>query len=577
MKNQKIIEKYIMDKSKKTSEVMKIVFSFFSLSFYYIFSISVIRHLVFMKDWFLLRLICMGFFIVPFIIISMVFIKTLRDLFQKRSGAIFKTKVIGITSFVFIIAFGLITDSYNKSLKKNDSNNIALYGYKEISEIIGETLKMGKNNGIWELKDLTEYLISLSGVDYIEITNRDGNLLIRRYKNIDKTANLYDKTLTDKKLIVINNVGIRLNNSNSTKKIVDLEFKIKFINDDETYYLNIGFRPVRQIKGSDFNDFNSNEMFGAIFYIFSLLVLYLFSIISVYFITKDFSHNLNLINGYMQKISKGNIDNIPFNEENIDITDCITSFNKMLTDLKYQKKNIIEKERKSVWDEASKRISHELRNPLTPIRLTAERLLLKYGKNDFESIMKKSVQTILTQVDIIEGKISDFSEFSTLPGINMLPGSISTVLKQSLDKIVHDNKENFLLYLENENVKILRDPYSLEFVFSNVIEICLKERSSEGKIAIYDSIINSEEKKELVINFICNGYTQNINETQNEYNENRFSNYKYIISVIKKIIEDHSGGFKISGDMTGCGIAIYFPILNEETDNVNYDTTEKIL
>ena len=51
---------------------------------------------------------------------------------------------------------------------------------------------------------------------------------------------------------------------------------------------------------------------------------------------------------------------------------------------------------------SEQKLSHDLKNPLTPIRLASERVLLKYGKNDFEEVVRQSIQTILSEVNIIE-------------------------------------------------------------------------------------------------------------------------------------------------------------------------------
>lgn len=96
---------------------------------------------------------------------------------------------------------------------------------------------------------------------------------------------------------------------------------------------------------------------------------------------------------------------------------------------------IIMAQRALAWQEVAKRIAHEIKNPLTPIRLSAERLLKKWNDkaDDFESVLKRSTKTIVHEVNSLRSLVDEFSRFGKMPKINLEPINIKTIIKEVTD------------------------------------------------------------------------------------------------------------------------------------------------
>jgi len=92
-------------------------------------------------------------------------------------------------------------------------------------------------------------------------------------------------------------------------------------------------------------------------------------------------------------------------------------------------------ERIAAWREAAKRIAHEIKNPLTPVRLSAERLQRKYGdkiEEGSDSVFHECTRTIISQVDVLKNLVNEFSRFARLPVTNPSPNNLNMVVEESV-------------------------------------------------------------------------------------------------------------------------------------------------
>ncbi len=93
---------------------------------------------------------------------------------------------------------------------------------------------------------------------------------------------------------------------------------------------------------------------------------------------------------------------------------------------------IIMAQRALAWQEVAKRIAHEIKNPLTPIRLSAERLLKKWNdrSDDFDNVLRRSTKTIVHEVNSLRSLVDEFSRFGKMPKINLEPADIRSVINE---------------------------------------------------------------------------------------------------------------------------------------------------
>lgn len=141
---------------------------------------------------------------------------------------------------------------------------------------------------------------------------------------------------------------------------------------------------------------------------------------------------------------------------------------------------VIKAQRALAWQEVAKRITHEIKNPLTPIKLSTERVLKKWDEksSDFGEVLRKSTGTIVKQVDSLIGMVNEFSRFGKMPKINLEPANINSIIEEVVE-----------LY---SNIKELEISKSLE----NLPEIDLdREQFKRALINLIDNAIQAKTKR----------------------------------------------------------------------------------
>ncbi len=150
-------------------------------------------------------------------------------------------------------------------------------------------------------------------------------------------------------------------------------------------------------------------------------------------------------------------------------------------------------QRMVAWREVARRIAHEVKNPLTPIKLSAQRLKRKYGKQINDDIFTGCADTIVEHVDLIRNLVNQFSTFAKFPDTNFSSGRIDNIIletialyKEGLEKV--DIKTRF-----GENIPTLKlDHQHMKQAFINLIDNAVAAMNKDGTIVIdlsFDSIL----------------------------------------------------------------------------------------
>lgn len=113
-----------------------------------------------------------------------------------------------------------------------------------------------------------------------------------------------------------------------------------------------------------------------------------------------------------------------------ELASLVESFNAMVAELDGSRRKLIAAERITAWQEIARRLAHEIRNPLTPIKLSAQRILKKHGEgaDDFDSALFSSVAAIIREVEGLERLLAEFGEFARLPEPNIEPVRLRELL-----------------------------------------------------------------------------------------------------------------------------------------------------
>ena len=298
--------------------------------------------------------------------------------------------------------------------------------------------------------------------------------------------------------------------------------------------------------------------FAIIYIIIVSLLLFISISIAIRFSSRFFRSINNLILA-STSIGEGNLDTkVPEVKTDKDLEILNKNFNQMIERLKNQQDKLIINERHEAWGNLARKMAHEIKNPLTPIQLTIDRLKNKYSNQledtDQESF-KDNLKIINNQIKQIEKLVNEFSDFARMP------------------KPIFQN--NDLLELLNDNIKLLNE-------LDNSIHISLKKNI--GKIIfnsdkeqlsrvffnlIKNSIESIHQKSEKVPNFVKNIAIE-VNDNDNHISliiEDTGIGFKNLSANIKDILNPY---FTTKKNGTGLGLSIVNKIINDHNGTIDF-------
>jgi two-component system nitrogen regulation sensor histidine kinase NtrY len=215
---------------------------------------------------------------------------------------------------------------------------------------------------------------------------------------------------------------------------------------------------------------------------------------------------------------------------------------------------LVAAQRTSAWADVARRIAHEIKNPLTPIQLSAERLRRKYGKliNDEDGVFQQCTDTIVRQVDDIRRMVDEFSRFARMPKPVIAADDVADTVRQSA----------FLLRVGNADididVEIAEDPMPARFdrrllsqALTNIIKNAAEAISAvppqelgKGSICVYAA----RDGGNIVIDVVDNGIglpKENRNRLLEPYVTTREKGTGLGLAIVGRIVEDHGGTIEL--------------------------------
>ncbi len=224
--------------------------------------------------------------------------------------------------------------------------------------------------------------------------------------------------------------------------------------------------------------------------------------------------------------------------------------------------DVSEAQRHQAWSEVARRLAHEIKNPLTPIQLSAERvesrLKDKLSVEDLQ-MLQRSTQTIVNQVESLKIMVNEFADYARTPKLKKEDTDINEFIQEILDLY-----ESSKVRIKYDNIKgsliVSLDKNKLRQVFINLIENSIDALESTKKPLIYISVI--KRMKTLIFKISDNGPgvpSELINRVFEPYVTSKTKGTGLGLAIVYKIIDEHNGDIKILNDKKG-GTLVTFKI-----------------
>ncbi len=433
------------------------------------------------------------------------------------------------------------------------------------------------NNNVDEYKRFLNTQKIIRDVDEIHIIDVNKKLLFTTINNIQSFVPPVDKALNlvledDRPLKIINapeNISaaiIRLQNFDDKFLYV-----VKYLDKEISKYLTESQEAINFYYTVEEKSTGIKISFAIIYIIVVSVLLFVSISIAIRFSSRFFRSINNLIYA-SSSIGEGNFDaKVPEVKTDKDLEILNKNFNLMIDRLKTQQEKLIINERHEAWGSLARKLAHEIRNPLTPIQLTIDRLREKYSnllkEKDSENF-NDNLKIINNQIKQIGNLVNEFSDFARMPKPTLRKNNLVNLLKENV-KLLKELDNSIVIDLSYNSEKIIlnSDKEQISRVFLNLIKNSIEsiqqkaenESNYNKKITIELTEKNDHINLVIVDNGIGFGkFSKNIKDILNPYFTTKKNGTGLGLSIVNKIINDHNGKIDFVPRNDGAKIKINF-------------------
>tara|TARA_B100002003_G_scaffold215844_1_gene214966 strand:+ start:875 stop:2650 length:1776 start_codon:yes stop_codon:yes gene_type:complete len=448
------------------------------------------------------------------------------------------------------------------------------------SDIILVAFDLNKNHSLYLNSDKTNFQRFLNtqrlirNLDQIHLIDNKKNVIISssntQYLPVEDRA--LEMVLNDDRPLKIINTY-----ENKSAAIIKLSsypntflYVVKFLEEEISNYLIESEEAINFYYTVEEKRTGIKISFILIYLIIVTLLLFLSITIAIKFSSRFFRSINNLILA-SSNIGKGNLDTkVPEIKTDIELETLNKNFNSMIDRLKFQQEKLLLTERHEAWENVARKLAHEIKNPLTPIQLTIDRLKTKYEKsidaNEKENF-KNYLKTIIKQIKQIESLVNEFSDFARMPKPILQNCNIIEIIENNIS-LLREFDENISIKLNYKNYELFLkcDADQISRVFLNLIKNSIESiQEKSQKNGEFTKIIDIEiiNKNDYITTNITDNGTgfskENIKNIIKPYFTTKREGSGLGLSIVNKIINDHNGSIKFNSNNNGAKVEITLP------------------
>ena len=265
---------------------------------------------------------------------------------------------------------------------------------------------------------------------HLSIYDLEGRLLRSSiesaFEKTDKTP-LSDEILTE----LANNSSNRILKVRSENNI-SYQSSYSYITDSK--FKRIGILQLQFSQDNSEVEYELNEFLVRLSVVY--LLMFAIAIALAYFLSSYITRSIKNISDKMKetRLNKRN-EKIILNSASVEIDTLVASYNSMIDELEESAVKLAQSEREQAWREMAKQVAHEIKNPLTPMRLSVQSFERKFDVSDpkIKEKLAEYSQTLIQQIDVMSSIASAFSDFAKMPSQNREELNVVSVVKLAID------------------------------------------------------------------------------------------------------------------------------------------------
>ena len=357
-------------------------------------------------------------------------------------------------------------------------------------------------------------------------------------------------------------------------------YVIKFLDKDISNYLTESQEAISFYYTVEERSTGIKISFALIYIIIVSLLLFVSITIAIRFSSRFFRSINNLILA-STAIGQGNLNaKVPEIKTDKDMEILNKNFNLMTDQLKSQQEKLIINERHEAWGNLARKLAHEIKNPLTPIQLTLDRIRNKYLNqlsNDEQNNFQENLKIINNQIKQIENLVNEFSDFARMPKPIFKDYDLIKLLNENIRLLSEIDKSIYVEIIKSQDKILFNcDKEQIARVFFNLIKNSIEsiqqktEKNPNFKKKISIEILQNNDHIEIIL--IDNGIgldniKGNIKDILNPYFTTKKNGTGLGLSIVNKIINDHNGTLNFYSISEGAKVKINFKLDGDRNFN----------
>jgi nitrogen fixation/metabolism regulation signal transduction histidine kinase len=289
------------------------------------------------------------------------------------------------------------------------------------------------------------------------------------------------------------------------------------------------------------------------FFLFSLPIFFITILVSL-LLTERIISPIAHLEDATRRVAEGDFSFRILTRPRDELAALVDSFNGMIAELERSRRKLLQAERITAWQEIAQRLAHEIRNPLTPIKLSAQRMLKKHGENapDLDKVLPPAVASIIAEVDNLETMLREFGDFAKLPMPRPEDFSLRTLLAEVGAVYWNLSSTVRIDFAEvPESLVVSADRDQLKRVFANLFTNAIQAMPDGGVLSVRADVVKKAQKGFCRIAVSDTGV--GIPETDMDsifdpYFTTKASGTGLGLAIVQRIVFDHGGNVWAESD-----------------------------
>jgi len=388
------------------------------------------------------------------------------------------------------------------------------------------------------------YNISHNNKLDIDIYNLDGEQLISSVHTYPQDENNYDLPMEI----------VRKIEESENKRILIKEVRDgKEVQSSYTYIENFKFKPIGilglpYLQDNTEQDEELKEFLNRL--IIAYVIIFLIAISIAFWLSSYITKSIKSVSDRISKVQLGSRnEKVKVKSASKEINTLLEAYNQKVDELEESAVKLAKSEREEAWREMAKQVAHEIKNPLTPMRLTVQSFVRRFNPADenYKEKLQEFSKTMILQIDTLTSIASAFSNFAKMPTQNKEDLNVIEVVKHGLEIF----REPYIKYQPLQEVVMAKlDKIQLTRIITNLVKNAIQALADVENPLI--NVITKKENKSVIITITDNG--KGIEELhKNQIFEPKFttksSGMGLGLAMVKNIIEAYKGTITFTSEI----------------------------